>query len=60
MVDADLFNISNDALNRAAGAATGAALIVAGVLALWTLYLYVLLLVKAMRGALRVGSGSAS
>jgi uncharacterized membrane protein len=55
-LEADFYNISNEILNRLMGALTGLGLVVAGFLALWILYLYVLLLVKAMRGALRVGS----
>ena len=43
-------------LNRTLGALTGAGLVVMGLLAFWVLYLYVLLIVRAMRGALRVGS----
>ena len=54
-VDADFYNLSSDVLNRALGALTGLGLAVGGLLALWSLYLYVLLLVRAMRGALRVG-----
>ncbi len=38
------------------GALTGAGLVVGGFVCLWVLYLYVLLLIRAMRGALRVGS----
>lgn len=55
-VEVDFYNLSNDILNRALGALTGLGLIIAGILALWILYLYVLLLIRAMRGALRVGA----
>ena len=54
-VDTDFYNLSNQVLDRALGALTGLGLVAAGLLALWALYLYVLLLVRAMRGALRVG-----
>lgn len=54
-VDADFYNVSNDAVNRTLGGLTGAGLLLSGLIALWALYLYVLLLVRAMRGALRIG-----
>lgn len=57
-VDADFYSVSNQALDRMLGALTGVGLVAAGLLALWSLYLYVLLLVRAMRGALRVGDGA--
>jgi len=54
-LDASFYGISNDALGRFLGALTGLGLFVSGALLLWVLYLYVLLLIRAMRGALSVG-----
>ncbi len=53
--NADFYNISNDAVNRLLGLLTGLGLLTSGLIAFWALYLYVLLLVRAMRGALRIG-----
>jgi uncharacterized membrane protein len=58
-IDTDFYNLSNQVLDRALGALTGLGLVAAGMLALWALYLYVLLLVRAMRGALKVGEPKA-
>lgn len=55
-LEADFYNISDEVLNRTLGALTGLGLVVAGLAALWALYLYCLLLIKALRGALRVGT----
>lgn len=55
-LDANFYNIQDEGLNRTLGALTGAGLVVMGMLAFWVLYLYVLLIVRAMRGALRIGS----
>lgn len=55
-LEANFYNIQDEGLNRALGALTGAGLVVMGLLAFWVLYLYVLLIVRAMRGALRIGS----
>jgi|CXWL01.1.fsa_nt_gi uncharacterized membrane protein len=55
-LQADFYTITNDNLNRTFGALTGAGLIVGGLTCLAVLYLYVLLLIRAMRTALKVGS----
>lgn len=55
-LEANFYNIQDEGLNRTLGALTGAGLVVMGLLAFWVLYLYVLLIVRAMRGALRIGS----
>jgi uncharacterized membrane protein len=55
-LDANFYNIQDEGLNRTMGGLTGAGLVVMGLLCFWVLYLYVLLIVRAMRGALRIGS----
>jgi uncharacterized membrane protein len=47
--------ISNAAVNRLLGALTGAGMVLGGIAALWGLYLYCLLLIKALRGAMSIG-----
>jgi uncharacterized membrane protein len=48
--------ISNAAVNRMLGALTGLGMLAGGLIALWGLYLYCLLLIKALRGAMHVGA----
>lgn len=47
--------LSNVIVNRMLGALTGLAMLVGGLVSLWALYLYCLLLIKALRGAARIG-----
>jgi uncharacterized membrane protein len=55
-LDATFYDgISSEALNRTLGAVTGLGLVAGGVAALWGLYLYCLLLIKALRGAMSIG-----
>jgi uncharacterized membrane protein len=55
-LDATFYDgISSEALNRTLGALTGLGLVVGGSAALWGLYLYCLLLIKALRGAASIG-----
>jgi uncharacterized membrane protein len=56
-LDATFYDgVSSEALNRALGALTGLGLVAGGLAALWGLYLYCLLLIKALRGALSIGA----
>jgi len=55
-LDATFYDLSNHLANRMLGGLTGFGLVVGGLLCFWVLYLYVLLLIKAMRGALRIGA----